>query len=480
MASSITPQTVEIPAWSDLKSIIDSNPNYKYDHATKDDINEIVVLVRQSNEFIYFTKIKYDTADYTDYIDNYASGASRGTDSTINVSTTFSDSFNLDAFARLRVGVPASLFDSKQVFNDQPLFWVSHTVGSSTITYIPLESSSRLACTTTSGDRAVRQTREYFNYQPGKSLKVAMTGVMGAAKPNVRQRLGLFDDDNGIFFEQTSAGLSLVLRTDTSGTPIDTSVSQSNWNIDTLDGSGKSQLTIDPSKAQIYTFDIQWLGVGRARVGVSIAGGVYYVHEFLHANQVDKVYIRTPNLPIRYEIENIDTAASTTSMDAICVEVESEGGYNPKGVTRTASMGLVHTPVGSSYIPVLSVRLKDAYNRASILPISFKMYNKSNTLVHCKLIYNGTLTGPSWVSVSDTSIAEQDVTATALTGGEFIDDMFVSSQGSDRNQFSSTVPETLLKILANYAGDSDTFTLIAKSDGSTSNVVGSILFREIY
>ena len=480
MASGSTPTTVEIPEWTDLKDIIDNNPNFKYDHALQDDINDLIVRVRQSNEFIYFTRIKKDTADYDDYMNNYAGGAARGDDSAISVTATFTDSFNLDAFSRLRTGNPQSLFDSTQIFSDHPLFWENIITGSGTAVYQSNESSTRLTCTTSTGDKVIRQTREYFNYQPGKSLRLAMTGILGAAKDGVRQRVGYFDNNNGVFFEQTSSGIYIVIRSDTSGSPVDTRVEQSNWNIDTLDGGGLSGVTIDLSKGNIYVLDIQWLGMGRVRAGWSVDGNFYYAHQFLHANTIDKVYMRTANLPLRYEIENTGTPASSTYMDHVCVEIESEGGYNPKGVTRVATTSDTDRTVGASYVPIIAIRLKSDFNRAQILPLSFKAQNASNTLVHVKLVHGVTLTGASWVSVGDNSIAEYDLSATAYSGGEDIDDMFVSSQGSERNQLETIVPETLLKIKSNYAGTSEILVLVGKSFGTTSAMHGTLSFREVY
>ena len=479
MSRAIT-TSIEIPAWSDLKSIIDANPNYKYDYATKDDINELTVIVRQSNEFTYTTRIKYGTSDYTDFVNNYAGGVSRGTDSAISVTTTFSDSFNLDAFSRLRTGGPHSLFDSTQMFNDQPLFWENILTGNGTATYRQNEACTRLECTTTSGDKVIRQTKEYFKYQPGKSLRMAMTGIVGTGKTNVTKRVGYFDDHNGVFYEQTSTGLYVVERSYTTGSVVENKIAQSNWNIDPLDGTGKSAITVDMSKGQIFVLDIQWLGMGRVRMGFSIDGEFYYCHQFLHSNIVDKVYMQTADLPLRYEIENTGTTVSNTYMDNVCVEIESEGGYNPKGVTRIVTTGLTHRTVASSYVPIIALRLKSDYNRAQILPLSFKTYNESNTVVHVKLIHGATLTGASWVSAGTYSIAEYDVSATAYSGGEEIDDMFVSSQGADRNQLASEVPEMLLKIVSDYAGTSQILVLVGKSDGASSSVFGTLAFREVY
>ena len=472
---------IEIPLWSDLKTLIDGNPKFTYDHAIANDVNQLLISVRQSNDITYFTWIDTGTSDYTDYINNYAAGASRGVDSAINVTTTFADSFNLDAFSRLRTGQPHSLFDSVQIYDDQPLFWENIITGGASATYNYNISSTRLACTTASGDKVIRQTREYFKYQPGKSLRIAMTGLVGEAKSGVVKRLGYYDDGNGVFFEQTSTGgLFLVRRTNTSGSVTETRVPQSEWNVDTLDGNGKTQVTLDITKAQIFLMDVQWLGVGRVRMGFSIDGAFYYAHQFFHANLISEVYMRAANLPLRYELENTSTTDGTAYMDHICVSVESEGGYNPKGVTRIASTGVTHRTVGAAYVPIIAIRLKSNYNRAHILPVSFKGYNESNTLVHMELLHDVTLTGASWVSLDPHSIAEYDVSATAFSGGEVLDDMFVSSQGADRNQLAADIPEMLLKIVSNYAGTSQILALVGRSDGAASSVYGTMTFREVY
>ena len=176
------------------------------------------------------------------------------------------------------------------------------------ITHSPNDSGVILSGTTASGSTSIRQTFEYYRYQPGRSQQVLMTGVMGAKKTNVRQRIGLFDANNGLFFEQDGTNLKVVRRTKTSGVVVDNAVFQSAWNIDHLDGAGKSGILLDMSKAQIFVIDFEWLGVGRVRFGFNINGITYYCHQIFNANNLTTVYMQTANLPLRYELQN--TAAS--------------------------------------------------------------------------------------------------------------------------------------------------------------------------
>jgi hypothetical protein len=104
-------------------------------------------------------------------------------------------------------------------------------------------------------------------YQPGKSLLILATFCMNAAKTNLRQRVGYFDDNNGIFLEQNGTSVpAFTIRTNTSGTPSDTNtVLQSSWNGDKLDGTGPSGITLNLARVQIMWTDIEWLGVGNVR-----------------------------------------------------------------------------------------------------------------------------------------------------------------------------------------------------------------------
>jgi hypothetical protein len=73
---------------------------------------------------------------------------------------------------------------------------------------------------TVSGGKTVRQTFRRMPYQPGKSMLILTTFCMNAAKANLRQRIGYFDENNGIYLEQNGLSEpSFTIRTNTSGTP---------------------------------------------------------------------------------------------------------------------------------------------------------------------------------------------------------------------------------------------------------------------
>ena len=82
-------------------------------------------------------------------------------------------------------------------------------------------------------------------------------------------------------------------------------VPQDDWNLDKCDGTGKEGFVIDVTKIQMAYMDYSWYGAGKIRFGFKDRKGhVRYVHEFIHNNRLDEAYMRSGNLPAKYEIEN--------------------------------------------------------------------------------------------------------------------------------------------------------------------------------
>jgi len=206
------------------------------------------------------------------------------------------------------------------------------------------------------------QSYAYWSYQPGRSQRVDMTGRFGTPVAGVTMDYGYFDSENGIFYRQNgTSGVQFVLRSKTSGSVVDSSINQAGWNLDKLDGSGPSGLTLDPTKVFLITIDLEFLGMGRVRVGFNIGGLVTYVHEFLHTNISTVPYMQTATLPIHA----ILTATSATSGAEMLLKgalVSSEGGLLKElGFTFSTPERTI-TAANGARTHLLSVRPKVLFN----------------------------------------------------------------------------------------------------------------------
>ena len=84
---------------------------------------------------------------------------------------------------------------------------------------------------------------------------------------------------------------------------VDRKIAQSEWNLDKCDGTGKTGFKLDLGKIQMAYIDYSWYGAGKVRFGFKNQHGVVrYVHEFVHGNFQTEAYMRSGNLPARYEL----------------------------------------------------------------------------------------------------------------------------------------------------------------------------------
>ena len=396
---------------------------------------------------------------------------------------------NTDAFGRLRVSQPYTLFDSQNRYAVDNQFDVA-TTGTGTTSFLSNEAAVKMEVTSGGIGSVTRQTFRSFPYQPGKGLLVLATFVMDSNNSlNLTQRVGYYNNSNGVFFQRINGVYSFVLRsnsTPTPGTPSDVrTVNQSSWNGDKLDGSGPSGITLDPTKAQILWMDFEWLGVGSVRCGFIIDGQYIVCHTFENANEVTSVYMSTAILPVRYEI--ITTSAIAASMKSICCSVVSEGGFEQTSIDHVArrTTVLANIDTTATFFPVVSIRLASGRTGAVVIPNRVQFLPLTSQNYEVVLLKNPTLTGATWAAtVPSDSNVEFDVAATAISAvGTIAQTDYVTSSGS-AGVSQTSLPNDYnfdLQLGATIAGVSDIYTLAVRTvDGATKGSgVGSISFFDL-
>lgn len=389
-----------------------------------------------------------------------------------------------DAFNRLRTSGPFGTFEAKQVYDNNPNFYATSLVGGGTATYLINQSATQMDIGVAAGDSVIRQSLEYVPYQAGRSQLIMLTGVMGAIKANVAQRIGYFDARNGAFFEQNGTSLRIVIRSFTSGAPVDVAVDQASWNMDTLDGAGPptnpSGFTLDMTRNQIFLIDFEWLSAGRVRFGFVLDGKIVYCHQVLNANSITVPWCTTPALPVRWEISNTGVSASPSTMLQICSSVFSEGGFDPLALVAAAPSALSptfapRTIAANTPTPIMSVRLKAAYNRAVIIPKSFDALAETADNYMAEVFVGGTLAGGVAVITSVSDAAEMETGRNTLTGGRRIAIGFASSTG----RVTGSLIESARVVSSDFAGTPENLTLVL-TPFAAANLHGALTWREIY
>lgn len=389
----------------------------------------------------------------------------------------------LDAFGRQRVSQPFTLFDSQNRYAADNQFDVA-TTGTGTTSFLSNEAAVKMEVTGAGVGSVKRQSYRSFPYQPGKGLLVLATFVMDSSQSlNLTQRVGYYNDQNGVFFQRVDGTYSFVLRSYVTGSVSDArTVNQSSWNGDKLDGTGESGYTLDPSKAQILWMDFEWLGVGSVRCGFIINGEYIVCHTFTNANEITNVYMTTAILPVRYEI--VTASALAASMKAICCSVVSEGGFEQTSIDHVARRTTVLGTIGTTFLPLVSIRLASGRTGAVVIPNRVQVLPTTSQNYEVALIKNPTLTGATWAStVPSDSNVEFEVAATATTGGTIVQTDYVTSTGSGGTSGTSFAAAYNfdLQLGTSIAGVSDIYTVAIRtvSGATTGDAVGSLSFYDL-
>lgn len=278
---------------------------------------------------------------------------------------SFGDSGSLTAFGRVRSADARLLGEYRYMYGSGTSVEMNDKiVGGGTLVSDQPRNCYLANVGTTSGDRVVRQTKQYHPYIAGTSNIGMLTFTFNQAKANLRQSVGMFDDLNGIIFRMNGLVPELVIRKNGVDAEV---VPQTEWNVDRLDGShgvlNTSKALADWSKSQILVIDYQWLGIGRVRVGFVIGDVQIIVHHFHHANQVTEVYMNQPSLPCRWEIHNVGITTSASQLMMICAAVYCEGADTETGFIRAVSTDGTAVPLttanSANGYGIVAIRLKN-------------------------------------------------------------------------------------------------------------------------
>lgn len=394
------------------------------------------------------------------------------------------DGPNLDAFSRLRVSNPEGIFDAQFTYNLKPLQFESITNGSgATVTH---DSTNRCALMTFSstptGGKAFMQSYEYNRYEPGRSQIGFITFNFIETMANTLKFAGMSDGTNGIELQQSGTTVQLVIYSGTANG--NQTVAQASWNIDKLNGTGPSGLTLDLTKTQILVIDYQALYVGRVRVGFDIGGQVVYCHQFVHANLVATPYIQYASLPVRCGMTCTGTVSTT--MRFICSSVLSENSQGLASGIHNTVIGSVTAGNGTD-THILSVRPKTTFNsltnRTKIDLVDLNFLVTGNSPIIWKLVVGQAISGTTtFADVNTTHSSMEYNTAGTASGSPYLvlDSGFVASssqnKGNVENTLSARVPITL--DAAGAVRLNGTLSVLVQGVGGTSACQVSMVWAE--
>jgi hypothetical protein len=403
-----------------------------------------------------------------------------------------------DAFGKLRVTNPYTLIDNK--FPNSPTGTIDYLSNSIINCYTGSAGGTATfgnsICdieVTGSSQTFISQTRKYAVYQPGKSMLFLATGIINNSantSTSFDAQIGLFDDDNGLFFQYDGTDLSVNIRKNGS----DTAVVQNSWNMDKLDGTGNSGYAIDNTKAQLFVIDYEWLSIGRIRYGFYLFGEIVYCHQIINYNSLTEPYMVSPNLPIRYQLTVND--ANTAYLRQICSTVISEGGYNPQGRTFGISNGASPISAGNgTETPILALRgsgnagslTENKYSHENILPQNINILTDAASSVFYRirlfLAPNAPDTNTGWTDVNENSVLQYTLGGSITIGSGqsiIVNEGYINESGGIVISNLENVFNNLLQLTSNINNTSDILVITAAGIGKVVNTYCAINWHEVY
>jgi len=384
-----------------------------------------------------------------------------------------------DSFGRLRVSNPDFRFDGQFCYQISPDLWDTAYTGGGTVSY---DRTDRLAqLTSTANGTAVMQSHYCAPYTPGRSQLALLSFQMGTTPGYLAtRRVGYWDGSDGVYLEQASDGVRLVLASSTSNG--NQTVPQASWNIDKMDGTGPSGFTLDLSKIQILAISFQALYAGRVVVGFDIDGVLCLVHQFNHANKISVPYFAQASLPVRYEAKS--TGSNVVSLKAACASVMSEGGGPLSDIpSRAFSANTGATTVSvSTRRPLLSLRCKTNFNgvvtNGLVYPADANVIT-GNQAALVEVVRNASFTGTAWTSVDTNSIAEFDTSASAITGGQTLYSTYVQANNAQEIGLTNISSSRLVIAYSQLTRVTDTISIVMTSLSANTSSAACFNWKEI-
>ena len=357
---------------------------------------------------------------------------------------TYLQNIEVTSKGRLKVTTPEVIFFNTFQYGVETDVWDTRVSVGATAVWDYTISGIAMSVTSSAGSEVIRQTRNVMRYIPGRTAELSFAIRLEPPKSGVRRRFGLFDGQDGFYFEDDGGDYAcVVINSDGASGIITERYPRSEWNGDKLDGNGPSGIVASPTAQQLVVMEYEWYGAGQIRFQFAMNGKSHTIHTINTGNRLPYPWCKTPFLPIRLELKN--TTGVSTGPHYLYQgsnSLVSEGFTEKLGIAQnvgTAVTGKI-LPVAQTYYPLISIRLKPTALTGIVLPSFFQaasLYQASPSVnataisLGYKLIRNADLTGGTWVDMPDTnSFTQYNRTATGIgTAGIDLDSGFII-QGS--------------------------------------------------
>jgi hypothetical protein len=289
-------------------------------------------------------------------------------------------------------------------------------------------------------------------------------------------RFGMYDsgNSNGVFFKYDKNGMGIGFQSSGTG---ESNITQSNLNVDMMDGNGVSSVVLQPSKGYVYGLRVSGNGPRAIEYGVyskSMYGDQrFYVMHRLFTNDFGNKPFLPSHLPLTVEIANNGISGSNNvylsdRSFAVYGDVGCVGGdHVANNRTNSLYVPSVTIATSSDYVPIVSLRKKSAYVGVETFLEGLDVICSSPQVI---LVMSGsTLMGSSWqtlpLQVATETAIEYDTSASAVSS----DGVMIWQGLAPSGSMTFKIPKCLMNgtsplvMLAKNVSSSGTITLVVRA-----------------
>lgn len=262
--------------------------------------------------------------------------------------------------------------------------------------------------------------------QPGQGVSCVFAALYGNGDPDTNQFAGIGNDTDGFFFGLSNSVFSILYRNN----GINEIISQSNWNVDPMDGTGPSGITLDFTKGNIFKIEYQQLEYSNIYFFIESpsTGKPLLVHQIEYANGFTSPSLSNPGLQLMAQAASSGGNAELTISS---MGLFIEGDVNPHlGIRNSVSTSAV---VNTTPINTLTIQNNTVFssiaNQLMVIPDQLSLFNTSgnNEDIIFSLYLNPTVDSPSFINVNAFSAVSYDISGGTFSGGILMGTFFLSS-----------------------------------------------------
>lgn len=357
-----------------------------------------------------------------------------------------------------------------------------------TFEYINSTSSLKLSTSSVPTSKSEIITHRHHYYQPGTFIKgifVVSCGDLG--KTNNKRLWGLYNDRNGIYFTLDGTQIGVGIRSSSTGPTVDTTVFQSNWNVDKLDGTGQSGIILDVTKSYQYFIEYNW-PAGIKRFGIyDPTDGRITCHIINESGKNPVSTLQNSSLPLSFTNENYGVVGSSSELNINSAVIKSDKNacYT---FWRFADLECQGKSI-STNTPIISFRPKvllDNGNHNSInsYPEILSVYSTNPIKIQLAWTTVNQLTGATWTldSVDGPLVADSGATSIDINSDNYWITNTFYVNGTENINLTPFFELNDEGILLNGDSTNDNILSIVGTalSGGSSDVTMTLQYRGLY